>query len=71
MEPLLGTQSLLTTDGEQWERQRKLIGPPFHGELIENYREQIHDIAVAEVERWPAGETFADAARACRTSRSR
>jgi cytochrome P450 family 135 len=59
MEPLLGTQSLLTTDGEQWERQRKLIGPPFHGELIENYRQQIHDIAVAEIERWPAGETIA------------
>ena len=59
MEPMLGTQSLLTTDGEQWERQRKLIGPPFHGELIENYREQIHDIAVAEIERWPAGATFA------------
>ena len=59
MEPMLGTQSLLTTDGEQWERQRKLIGPPFHGELIENYREQIHDIAVAEIERWPAGETIA------------
>ena len=59
MEPMLGTQSLLTTDGEQWERQRKLIGPPFHGELIENYREQIHDIAVAEVESWPSGETFA------------
>ena len=54
-EPLLGTQSLLTTDGEQWERQRKLIGPPFHGELIENYRDQIRDIAVAEVERWPRG----------------
>jgi len=54
-EPLLGTQSLLTTDGEQWERQRKLIGPPFHGELIENYRDQIHDIAVAEVESWPRG----------------
>ena len=54
-EPLLGTQSLLTTDGEQWERQRKLIGPPFHGELIENYRDQIHDIAAAEVERWPRG----------------
>jgi cytochrome P450 family 135 len=57
-EPLLGTQSLLTTDGEQWERQRKLIGPPFHGELIENYRDQIHDIAVAEVERWPRGMAF-------------
>jgi cytochrome P450 len=54
-EPLLGTQSLLTTDGEQWERQRKLLGPPFHGELIEDYREQIHDIAAAEVERWPLG----------------
>ncbi len=54
-EPLLGTQSLLTTDGEQWERQRKLLGPPFHGELIENYREQIEEIAVAEVDRWPLG----------------
>lgn len=54
-EPLLGTQSLLTTDGEQWERQRKLIGPPFHGELIENYRQQIYDIAAAEVDRWPRG----------------
>jgi cytochrome P450 family 135 len=58
MEPVLGSQSLLTTDGEQWERQRKLIGPPFHGELIEGYRQQIHDIAVAEVERWPAGATM-------------
>jgi len=54
-EPLLGTQSLLTTDGEQWERQRKLLGPPFHGELIENYRQQIHDIAAAEVDSWPRG----------------
>src|SRR5688572_9756846 len=57
-EPLLGTQSLLTTDGEQWERQRKLIGPPFHGELIENYRDQIHDIATAEVDGWPRGMAF-------------
>jgi cytochrome P450 len=57
-EPILGTQSLLTTDGAQWERQRKMIGPPFHGELIEEYREQIHDIAVAEIERWPAGDTL-------------
>ena len=57
-EPLLGTQSLLTTDGEQWERQRKLIGPPFHGELIENYRDQIGAIAAAEVDRWPRGMAF-------------
>jgi cytochrome P450 len=57
-EPLLGTQSLLTTDGEQWERQRKLIGPPFHGELIENYRDQIEAIAAAEVDRWPRGMAF-------------
>lgn len=58
VEELLGAQSLLTTDGEQWERQRKLIGPPFHGELIEGYREQIHDIAVADIERWPRGMPF-------------
>jgi cytochrome P450 len=55
VEDMLGQQSLLTTDGEQWERQRKLIGPPFHGELIENYRDQIHEIAVADIERWPRG----------------
>jgi cytochrome P450 len=55
VEDMLGEQSLLTTDGEQWERQRKLIGPPFHGELIENYRDQIEAIAVADIERWPLG----------------
>jgi cytochrome P450 len=55
VEDMLGAQSLLTTDGEQWERQRKLIGPAFHGELIENYRDQIHEIAVADIERWPRG----------------
>jgi len=55
MEAVLGSQSLLTTDGEQWERQRKLLGPPFHGERIEGYREQIEQIAAAEVERWPRG----------------
>ena len=55
VEDMLGDQSLLTTDGEQWERQRKLIGPPFHGELIENYREQIHAIAVQDIDRWPRG----------------
>ena len=33
VEDMLGEQSLLTTDGEQWERQRKLLGPPFHGQL--------------------------------------
>ena len=55
MEAVLGSESLLTTDGEQWERQRKLLGPPFHGELIEAYRSQIEEIAAAEVERWPRG----------------
>ena len=58
MEAVLGSQSLLTTDGEQWERQRKLLGPPFHGELIEAYRGQIAEIAAADVERWPLGQPF-------------
>jgi len=55
-EPLLGSESLLTTDGEQWERQRKLLGPPFHGELIEGYREQMREIAAASIAGWPRGE---------------
>ena len=71
VEDMLGEQSLLTTDGEQWERQRKLIGPPFHGELIENYRDQIHDDRRRGHRRAGRAACRSPCARACRRSRSR
>jgi cytochrome P450 family 135 len=55
MEGLIGPHSLLTLDGEEWLRQRRLLGPPLHGNAIERYRRQIAEIAAAEVETWPLG----------------
>lgn len=52
MEELVGQHSLLTLDGEQWARQRRLLGPPFHGAAIEDHRGRIAEIAASHVERW-------------------
>jgi len=58
LEPILGRHSLLTLDGDEHMRQRKLLLPPFHGEAVRRYRDLMADIAAREVERWPVGETF-------------
>jgi cytochrome P450 len=58
LEPILGRFSLLTLDGDEHMRQRKLLLPPFHGDAVRRYRDLIADIAAREVERWPAGEPF-------------
>jgi cytochrome P450 len=59
LEPILGTFSLLTLDGEDHMRQRKLLLPPFHGEAVKRYRDLIAEITSRDVERWPVGEPFA------------
>ncbi|MQA86083.1 MAG: cytochrome P450 [Streptosporangiales bacterium] len=59
LEPLVGSHSLLTLDGEEWMRQRKLLGSAFHGKRIERYRDEIAAIAADHVRRWPVGEPFA------------
>ena len=59
LEPMLGTFSLLTLDGDDHMRQRKLLLPPFHGEAVQRYRDLIAEIAARDVERWPVGEPFA------------
>jgi cytochrome P450 family 135 len=53
LEPVVGRYSLLTLDGDQWLRQRRLLGPPLHGEALGRYRAQIAEIAAREIERWP------------------
>ena len=56
--PVLGAHSLLTLDGDEHMRQRKLLLPPFHGERVRRYAELVDEIATAEIERWPSGTPF-------------
>ena len=39
-------------------RQRKLLLPPFHGEAIAKYTQQIAEVAEREVDTWKAGDDF-------------
>ena len=56
LKPLVGVNSLICLDGDDWMRQRRLLGSAFHGKRIERYREEVADIAVEHVRRWPAGK---------------
>lgn len=59
LEPLVGTHSLLSLDGDPWWRHRRLLSPPLHGRAVAQYQDQITEIAVAEIARWPVGRPFA------------
>jgi cytochrome P450 len=56
--PVFGTYSLLTLDGGEHMRQRKLLLPPFHGQAVRRYGDEIERIADRELDRWPLGEAF-------------
>ena len=56
--PILGWHSILLLDGARHFRERKLMGPPFHGERMHVYGRLMGDIAARVVERWPAGTPF-------------
>src|SRR5690606_19442086 len=43
---------LLTSDGEFWRRQRKLIQPSFHARHIESYAETMVDYAERAADDW-------------------
>jgi cytochrome P450 len=59
LEPALGPSSVLTLDGSEHLRQRKLLLPPFHGESVRRYGELIREITERDMETWPVGEPFA------------
>ena len=56
--PVLGDYSLLTLDGDEHMKQRKVLLPPFHGERIGRYVETMRGAAEREVATWPVGEAF-------------
>jgi cytochrome P450 len=63
LRPIVGPNSVLTAIGPRHMRQRKLLLPAFHGEMIERYSQMISDAAEREVARWPIGEPLALAPR--------
>jgi cytochrome P450 len=49
---------LLTLDGREHMRQRKLLLPPFQGSAVQNFRKVIREVAEAEVDGWREGASF-------------
>jgi cytochrome P450 len=64
LRPLIGTRSVLLSDGEQHLRRRKLVLPPFHGERMRAYEETMRAMAREQIASWPLGEPAAALPRA-------
>ena len=58
LEPTLGQHSLLCLEGEEWLRQRKLLGPAFHRRHVDGFERAIAAIAARAIDDWPLGETI-------------
>ncbi|MEG4286197.1 cytochrome P450 [Microcoleus sp. A006_D1] len=58
LKPLLGEQSMIVISGEKHKRQRQLLMPPFHGERMRNYGQQICDIAQDVASKWTVDRPF-------------
>jgi cytochrome P450 len=58
VESSTGKYSLLTLDGAEHLRQRRLLLPSFHGERMQAYAETMREITEATIDRWPVGVPF-------------
>jgi len=58
LEPMLGRHSLLTLDGAEHLRQRRLLLPAFHGERMQAFATVMREIADTSLEEWPVGRPF-------------
>jgi cytochrome P450 len=56
--PILGRRSVLLLDGSEHMRQRRLLLPPFHGERMRAYAQEMAEVAERHVAQWPRGEGF-------------
>ncbi len=56
--PLLGPGSTLLLDGPEHLRHRRLLLPPFHGELMRAHVETMRAVAERHVAQWPRGRAF-------------
>ena len=55
LEPAVGPSSVLTLDGAEHIRQRKVLLPPFHGERVKRYGETMRDAIERQIERFAPG----------------
>ncbi|WP_293352516.1 MULTISPECIES: cytochrome P450 [unclassified Microcoleus] len=58
LKPVLGEQSMIVISGEKHKRQRQLLMPPFHGERMRNYGQQICDITQDVASKWKVDRPF-------------
>ncbi len=58
LEPMLGRYSLLTLDGADHLRQRRLLLPAFHGERMQAYASVMTEVSSTSVESWPMHQPF-------------
>jgi cytochrome P450 len=56
--PILGWHSILLMDGARHLRERRLMGPPFHGERMHVYGQIMREIADRRIDGWTAGRPF-------------
>jgi cytochrome P450 len=63
LRPVLGPRSVLTANGPEHLRRRKLLLPPFHGESIAAYTEMIERLIDREIDQWVPGEELRMAKR--------
>lgn len=56
--PVLGDNSMLLLDGARHLRERRLMMPPFHGERMQVYGEEMRAIADRSIDTWPVGTRF-------------
>ncbi|MBD2530666.1 cytochrome P450 [Nostoc flagelliforme FACHB-838] len=55
---LLGDRSFMLADGDRHQRQRQLLVPPFHGERMRAYGEEIREITRQVTNEWQIGKPF-------------
>jgi cytochrome P450 len=58
LEPMLGKYSLLTLDGADHLRQRRLLLPAFHGERMQAYASVMREVTEQNLDTWPLGTAF-------------
>lgn len=55
---LIGQQSMLMLEGKPHQLRRKLLTPPFHGERMQAYAQQIREITALVTDKWLVDEAF-------------
>ena len=56
IEPVVGSNSVITISGEKHRRQRQLLMPPFHGDRMRTYGETINNITQEIIADWQTTE---------------